>query len=304
MKWEKLGVFFKPDNSIEWMHSHAAVPFIDKINDDLYRLFFTSRTKDNVSTVGNLLFDSDLNIVKVNPNPVITPGGLGMYDEQGVTASYCLDVKDKKYLYFVGWNQGKTTPFRNAIGIAISEDGGETFQKFSNGPIVDRSPVDPCFVAGTCVMYEQNMFKMWYISCVKWEMVDGKPRHYYHLKYATSPDGINWQRDGIVAIDFKSEHEYAVSQPWVIKENGLYKMWFSYRAQPGIPSYRIGYADSSDGISWDRRDEDGGIDVSTSGWDSEMICYPYIYDIKGQRYMFYNGNNYGETGIGIAKLVD
>ncbi len=40
------------------------------------------------------------------------------------------------------------------------------------------------------------------------------------------------------------------------------------------------------------------IDVSESGWDSEMIKYPCVFEHEGQLYMLYNGNSYGKTGIG------
>lgn len=302
MKWEKLGKIFEPCGDIEWMYSHAAVPFIDKIDNHNFKLFFTARNKKNISYVGYIIIDEKFKVIDISREPVISPGGLGMFDEQGVTASYVINVNEKKYLYYVGWNQGNTTPFRNAIGLAISSDGGRTYQKYSDGPIVDRSPVDPCFVAGTCVMYENNQFKMWYISCVRWEIFNNRPRHYYHLKYATSDDGINWIRDGQIVIDFKSEYEYAVSQPWVIKDGDIYKMWFSYRAQQYIKTYRIGYAESVDGIKWIRKDDESGIDVSIEGWDSEMICYPFVFDLNNNRYMLYNGNEYGKTGIGLAIL--
>jgi hypothetical protein len=302
MKWRKIGKIFEPDNSIGWMASHAAVPFLDKMDGDGYWLYFTTRNVNNTSIVARAKLSSDLRVTEVNRKPVLTPGGLGMYDENGLTASYGLTLPDKKLLYFVGWNQGSSTPFRNAIGCAVSTDGGNSYQKYSEGPIVDRSPVDPCFVAGTRVMFDENIFKMWYISCVRWEIVDSKPRHWYHLKYATSADGINWRRDGIVAIDFKSPEEYAISQPWVLKEGGKYKMWYSYRGQPSIKTYRIGYAESINGIEWHRMDGEAGIDVSESGWDSQMICYPFVFDHSGERYMLYNGNEYGKTGIGLAVL--
>lgn len=303
MKWKKIKKLFEPNGDIPWMASHAAVPFLDRMDGDTYRLYFTSRTRGNVSTIGSLVMDTSFTVLEVNQNPVLEHGNLGMFDENGVTASYLVDLGGgRKYLYYVGWNQGKSTPFRNAIGLAISEDGGETFRKYSEGPIVDRSPVDPCFVAGTRVMLDGDLFRMWYISCVSWAIVDGKPRHSYHLKYATSPDGIHWKREGIVAIDFKSEYEYAISQPWVIKDPDKYRMWYSYRAQPSIHTYRIGYAESDDGITWTRMDGEAGIDVSVEGWDSEMICYPYVFDLNGDRYMLYNGNHYGSTGIGLAVL--
>jgi hypothetical protein len=75
-------------------------------------------------------------------------------------------------------------------------------------------------------------------------------------------------------------------------------MWYSFRGQ----AYRIGYAESEDGRQWKRLDSHVGIDVSTTGWDSEMIEYPFVFDHKGQRYMLYNGNGFGKTGFGLAVL--
>jgi hypothetical protein len=57
-----------------------------------------------------------------------------------------------------------------------------------------------------------------------------------------------------------------------------------------------------DGINWIRKDSEVGITVSTYGWDSDMICYPCVLDIKARRYVFYNGNHMGATGFGYAIL--
>ena len=46
-----------------------------------------------------------------------------------------------------------------------------------------------------------------------------------------------------------------------------------------------------------------GIDVSESGWDSEMISYPYIVEGEGELFMFYNGNGFGRSGFGLSRLV-
>jgi hypothetical protein len=75
-------------------------------------------------------------------------------------------------------------------------------------------------------------------------------------------------------------------------------MWYCYRGD----YYRIGYAESDDGRHWTRLDEQAGIQVSESGWDAEAICYPSVFEAKGQRYMLYNGNRYGRSGFGIAVL--
>jgi hypothetical protein len=137
---------------------------------------------------------------------------------------------------------------------------------------------------------------MWYGSNLGWGKEETDMNHV--IKYAESKDGREWSRTGKITIDLKDDSEFAISRPCVLKEQGIYKMWYSYRGK----AYRIGYAESKDGIIWVRKDDDAGIDVSSSGWDSEMVCYPFVFDHKGERYLLYNGNGYGKTGFGLAIL--
>lgn len=148
---------------------------------------------------------------------------------------------------------------------------------------------------------------MWYLSALKWVIIDNKPEPVYHIKYAESRDGVNWDRLGIVCIDLKSPDEGGITRPCVIRENGIFRMWYCYRGirdfrKNKAQSYRIGYAESEDGIRWDRMDEIVGIDVSPKGWDSVMLTYPYVYEHKGRKYMIYNGNRFGKSGFGYAIL--
>jgi hypothetical protein len=205
---------------------------------------------------------------------------------------------DRLRLYYIGWNLGTSVPFRNAIGIAESTDGGESFVRLSDGPVVDRSTHDPCFTASPCVIAEADRWRLWYLSCVGWDSGGGTPMPRYHIKYAESADGVEWCRRGVVAIDFGRADEYAISRPCVIRDHALYRMWYSTRGQ----RYRIGYAESDDGVRWTRLDSRVGIDVSEAGWDSEMICYAFVFDADGERYMLYNGNDFGASGIGLAVL--
>ena len=145
-------------------------------------------------------------------------------------------------------------------------------------------------------MLDNGIWRMWYASYRRWDMRKGEPWPHYELRYAESKDGIHWKRDGIVCIG--SDMEEAVARPYVIKERDLYCMWYCYRVQHG--AYRIGYAESSDGMKWVRMDDQAGIDLSQSGWDSEMVEYPCVFDHKGERYMLYNGNTFGLDGIGLA----
>lgn len=303
-KWKKLGRIFKVDKNYEWMYSHAALPIAEHVENDIFKIYFSCRDKNNVASVGYFIFDIAKNkIMEISEKPLLTKGKLGAFDDSGCMASCLLDEGDKKYMFYIGWNLGVTIPFRNSIGLAISEDGGKSYHKVFEGPILDRTKNEPHFTVSCYVIKEKNLFKMWYPSCVKWELENNKPKHYYHIKYAESKNLIDWERKGIVAIDFKNQYEYAFSRPTVIKEKeGNYKIWYSFRGQKAIDTYRIGYAESKDGLHWIRKDNEAGIGVSLEGWDSEMICYPFVFDHKGNRYMLYNGNGYGKTGIGLAIL--
>ena len=141
---------------------------------------------------------------------------------------------------------------------------------------------------------------MWYWVGKEWTKINNKPYIKAEIYYAESLNGINWKQYAENCININDQKEFSIGRPWVIKENGMFKMWYSVRFIDKL--YRIGYAESHDGIAWKRKDSEVGIDVSETGWDSEMICYPAVIKVKNKTYMFYNGNNNGETGFGYAEL--
>jgi len=298
MKWIKRGLILKPTGKSDWMVTHAQLPFAERIGGDRYRIYFSGRNSQNMSQVGYIEIDINepQKRLHITEKPVLELGPLGSFDDSGVFPSWIVNYEGKKYMYYVGWMQGKRVPYYASVGLAISLDRGKTFKKFSKGPIFERNDVDPYLTLTTCVMIENATWRMWYTSGVKWEIEDCKPKPYYHIKYAQSKDGVSWETRRIVCIDFKSKDEFAIARPCVIKEDGIYKMWYAYSRK----KYRIGYAESNDGIHWKRKDDEAGIDVSESGWDSEMVEYPFVFEHRGKKYMLYNGNNYGKDGFGLA----
>ncbi len=312
-KWEK-----RQDNpciSLEqinhpWMESHTqlAVPYI--LSNGNIRIFYNSRTKGKARPAFADLDRDTLQVVQTSKAPLLDFGKPGTFDDSGVMFSSLIDSGDKLYMYYSGWNVPATVRYHNSIGLAISEDGGNTFYKYSEGPILDRSVYNPIMVAGPYVIRRGAAdWVMYYLSCSDWIDGGSKLEPVYDLHYALSKDGISWEvSNGMPCISGKNE---AIAQPCVIKEGGRYYMWYSYRKTLDYRinrdnSYRIGYAESEDGINWERMDEMAGIAVSETGWDSEMIEYPYVLKVKDKYMMFYNGNGFGRSGIGIAvseKLV-
>ncbi|HMI06358.1 MAG TPA: hypothetical protein VK528_02335 [Flavobacterium sp.] len=303
--WEKKGLIYNVDGHLGWDASHAQVPVADVLSDRI-RIYFAIRNRDGKSNVSYVEVDKEnpQNILFTNDKPLFELGNLGTFDDSGIMPSSIVTVGDKKYLYYIGWTTRQTVPYQNAIGLAISEDGGKTFKRFSEGPIISVNHIEPYFSGTSYVMFDGNVFKMWYLSCIRWEIFDGKPEPIYNIKYAGSEDGINWKQTGKVAISLNEDEGGLVSAS-VIKENNVYKMWFGKRKKSDYRdniqnTYRIGYAESADGINWERKDDLAGIDIAASGWDSEMISYPNVFRNGSGLTMLYNGNGFGKTGFGYA----
>jgi hypothetical protein len=307
--WEKNGLIYNVSGEFEWNKSHAQVPVVDVLSDRL-RIFYATRNSQGKSNI------SFLEVDKKNPrkilyeckNPLFDLGKLGTFDDSGIMPSSIVNVGSKKYLYYIGWTTRQTVPYQNAIGLAISEDNGKSFVKFSEGPIITVNHIEPYFSGTAYVIKENDLFKMWYLSCVKWEVFENKPEPIYNIKYAVSHDGINWSQTGKVAIELNADEGGIVSAS-VIKEKGLYKMWYGKRKKGDYRSsientYRIGYAESVDGKCWERKDNLAGIDISEKGWDSEMISYPNVIQVGNEYIMFYNGNGFGKSGFGYAVLTN
>lgn len=300
MRWRKLGRIFVAPGRPSWMRSHAAVPLAVKVQGERYRVFFSSRDRRNRSHTGwfeiNLV--EPLRILKVCRAPVLRPGSDGLFDDAGATGCWLVARGRRRDLYYVGWSSGGRVPFRNALGLAVSRDGGRRFRRESGGPVLDRSWEAPAFVGSACVLRAGRRWRMWYTAGLGWDRVRGRMRPRYLIKHAESSDGASWRPTGGVCIGFARPGEHAITRPCVVRDGGLYRMWYSYR---GV-AYRIGYAESRDGLAWVRKDGQVGIAPSRSGWDSEMIEYPFVFDYDGRRYMLYNGNGYGKTGVGLAVL--
>jgi hypothetical protein len=311
MKWIKKGVIFKPDGNYEWSRTHAQVPFPLLLeNQNLLRIFFATRNANSQSSTSfiDVNPENPSEIINIHDKPSLTKGKQGCFDDSGAMPSWFLYHNNKLYLYYTGWNTSDTASYRLAIGLAVSKDHGETFERVYEGPILDRGPFDQVWVAQPCVMKDGSKWKMWYLSCTKIELVNNHPEPFYNVKYAESTDGINWVKTSDIAIGY-DDFTDAIGRPFVYREGDIYKMIYSfrnsvdYRINPD-KSYRLGYAESLDGIKWERKDHLMQIEKSTDDWDSLMLDYCSTYFYNENQYLIYNGNGFGASGFGYAVLKD
>jgi predicted GH43/DUF377 family glycosyl hydrolase len=300
MKWRKHGLVYNPDGELWWARSYAAIPTAE-VNGDAIRIYFTGLDESRFGRIGYVDVDAadPSRILAHSPEPILDLGAPGTFDDSGVNASSIINVGGRKFLYYIGWQRAERVPYLLFTGLAVSDDGTH-FEKVSAAPILDRTDAEPFLRSAPCVIREGELFRVWYVSALGWIDVRGVSYPTYVIRFADSTDGVEWRGNDHICINFENLDEFGFGRPWVIKDADRYRMWYSIRSRSA--PYRMGYAESPDGINWTRRDELIGIERSESGWDSEMVCYPCVVDAKGRRYMFYNGNRHGSSGFGYAVL--
>ena len=305
MKWDKKGLIYTPSKDKSWKDNSALTPTAYLLNEETIRIYTSFRDTKGVGRIGYLDLDASnpSNIINISDNPVLDIGRNGVFDDSGVILGDLIRVKDSIYMYYVGFQKVEKAKFLAYTGLAISQDNGETFSRYSECPVLDRADEALYIRAIHSVIYEDSKFKIWYATGSGWENIDNIDYPQYDINYIESDDGILFSNQGIKCIENNlSNKEYRIGRPRVYKKGNKYIMNFTYGTTDG--RYIAGQAESIDGINWSRDDSLLGIELADKGWDSIHLSYPSIIKTKYGTYMFYNGNNMGVDGFGYAELVE
>ena len=299
--WKKLGRIFQNPGRHPKLATHASNPMALHLHGDLYRIYYNGRDAQNRSSIGAFDFDfSAFNIMTRFDEPFLMPNEQASYCVDGISIGCSYVVGEKRYLLFMGWQCPPHGHWRGDIGrVEILRDGSlgplpsEPFFKPDN--LVDLSSLSYPWVHQRA----DKSYLMWYGSTHTWDAGNLEMIHPIHCAHST--DGEIWQRQG-VSVPFVMSEAQAFSRPTIVKiEDAGYHMWYSFRSGGG-DKYKIGYAHSEDLEKWVRLDDQSGIKASNTGWDSEMLEYPFVFSHNDQIFMLYNGNEHGKSGIGLAEL--
>lgn len=305
MKWEKLGIIFKPDNNLVFGKTHASIPTPVQLDKNTIRVYFNSQDVQGISRPYFIDVSSNnpFNILKISKKPLLDIGKPGSFDDNGVMVTSVVKVTEKKwYMYYAGFELFQKIRYKLFTGLAISSDGGLNFIKHSITPIIDRSPGESNFRAGPYCIKSGHSFKLWYVAGEEWLDINGKSMPMYEIRFMESSDGINWPKNGSIVIPIESQDEHGFGRPYVFQsKDGLYQMFYSVRRK-SFQAYRMGYAESNDCEKWMRHDEYLNLDTTKNSFDSDAIMYAAPFYINEKLHIFYNGNNFGFDGIGLAVL--
>lgn len=298
MKWKKLGRIFELNKRSNKLWSHTANPTVLFLDKENIRIFYSIRDiygKSNIS-----YFDYSLKDYKVRNESIdvsLEYGKIGEIDESGIGAGNIINIEDKKYLYYMAWQNENKEHWRGDIARAELDKKLEKFKKDKKFKFSVEKDIDQVSLSYPFLLKVENKYYMWYGSTITWNYGNGEMLHVINV--AESEDGENFSKRKS-AIKYQIGSYQAFSRPCVVYYKKKWRMWFSYRGNQDL--YKIGYAESIDLEKWIIKES--GISTSEIGWDSEMVCYPYVFEYNEKLYMLYNGNGYGKTGIGLAVLEE
>lgn len=298
MRWRKLGRVYVPDGGLWWARRYAHLPTAE-VRNDCVRIYFAGLDDRNYGRIGfvEVRAADPTKVVAVREEPVLDLGEPGCFDDCGVNPSAIVATELGTRLYYIGWQRGERAPYLLFAGAALEQADG-AFRRLSRVPVLERTATEPFIRSATTVLREGRRYRCWYVSGRRWIEIGGRRYPEYVIRHIESPDGLAWTGDGRVCVDLATPDEFGLGRPWVVADERLYRMWYSIRSR--TEPYRLGYAESNDGLEWTRRDPEVGLARSDSGWDSEMICYPCVVSAGGAQLMFYNGNGHGASGFGVA----
>jgi predicted GH43/DUF377 family glycosyl hydrolase len=302
MRWRKLGLIYAPDGRRPWARSHAMIPTPLRISDDIIRIYVAHLNAHSVGRVGyvDVAVSDPTRPVAVAEDPVLDIGEPGTFDDNGVVPCCAIAVEGRLRMYYSGFQLQTKIPYTIFSSLATSDDHGRSFRRAARAPLLDRTDDELYFRAAPFVLRDGGKWRMWYIGGGGWtDDGHGKLIPLYSLRHAWSDDGIRWGDSSVECLVPQGPEEVGFGRPFIVRDGSRCRMWYSIRRRAG---YALGYAESADGLNWTRRDAEVGIGCSADGWDSEMICYAAVLPWGNKWIMFYNGNGYGRTGVGLAEL--
>lgn len=317
MRWEKLGLIFDPlqhvlpDGCREFAQSPQALVLPDRV-----RIYFSTRATDSsgkfLSHIAYVEMARDLcTVLEVSRHTVLPLGALGTFDEHGIFPMNVLAVSGEVWGYTTGWNRRVSVSVDTAIGRVVSRDGGRTFQRDADGPVLGPSLHEPYLVGDGFVRRIDGVFHMWYIFGTGWKCFEAgcPPERTYKIGHATSRDGVIWvKEEARRIIPDRLGPDESQALPTVVTIGTRHHMFFCYRHSFDFRlnperGYRIGHAWSDDLREWTRDDDSPNLPIETNSWDSQMQCYPHAFELDGDVFLLYNGNHFGRRGFGAARLV-
>lgn len=313
MIWQKLGRAWLASAHVDWGEMGTLTPTPFMLPNGIIRVFCGIRDQTGVARIG--FFDvhenSPTKVENFSKKPVLDIGKPGAFDDNGMLLGDVLLVENELRMYYVGFQLGVKAKFLAYGGLATSTNFGESFLRHGSCPVIERDEGGLYIRAIHGIKHLENgEFQIWYSQGASWELINDKPFPRYSIATLISKDGVNFAKNSGETVPVAHPDEYRIGRSRVFSFNESdHILTFTFGKRDG--TYESGYATSTDLANWQRK-SDWGLEPSkkSSGqqdidFDSKHLAYPaLIRTSSGDVLCFYNGNDMGNGGIGVAKLLE
>jgi predicted GH43/DUF377 family glycosyl hydrolase len=234
-----------------WDHHIVGWPTVVIVNDTC-RMWYVGGSDEMVAQIGYATSTDGINWTKYENNPVVRVGTADSWDSLWVYTPCVIYNESAFHMWYTGAIGDYTdfNPWEMGVGYATSTDGINWTKHASNPVFKKNTPGnwDDLHVGEPTVIFHNAMFHMWYQGLT---LTSGL----FPIGYATSADGISWQRSesNPVMTPLPGWENPRNQDPHVILVDSTYHMWYS--AGDNICHWEIGYATSADGINWEKYPE-------------------------------------------------
>jgi hypothetical protein len=268
---------------------HCQLPTIDE-TEKFLNIYVGDRNEKNKSFIRQIKLDkNNLNkILDISEN--IFEISLQEFDSDGQMPSEIVKHNNNKFLFYTGWHINGSK-YHHSICMAKMENNKWIKH---NKPIIEPNEKNNFLNSSPKIIKNNNYFMMYFISgedAGDWTCYGPQ----YKIWIAFSNDCINWTKE---KINFPRKELEIFSRPFVFQREGLFHMLYTWMILGKIKNYKIGYANSEDGLNWIRVNNNI-LEQPSYEWDNESVAFPYIW----RNYVFYSGNKFGKSGFGYAEIL-
>ncbi len=305
----KKGFIFCAKDENKWWKTHLMAPAPILLNADEIRIYGGCWDSLGISRIGyiDVKIADPTCVIRKSSIPLLDIGIDGCFDDNGVFPAHVYNFGDGRvWLYYTGFQLLHKIAFSNFSGLAVSNDNGNTFQRYSKAPVMDRADEGLYTRAGISIFPDtiNGGYHCVYSAGCDWFYLEGKKRPVYEVFYQKTPDGIHFCEKGekIVSCDLNIEH--GLGRPQIIKLGEYYYVFYTRRIIDGM-RYFLGCARTNDFKHWERCDDvfENVTLGKTGEFDERMVYFPGVVKVNDHMaYCFYTGNHYGEDGIGYIQL--